>query len=414
MENEIKNNIDNPKQLELLYRENKTAFVNAFNSIYKDIKDQAFAKVWNERLNYAQEDVAWGTKNEIIFIVVAAIISGLIAKMPSFLGIEFDTYLSKNVGFVIFPMLSMYFAWKQSLSIVKYILPILIFITAAIFINYLPNNDKSATLILSAFHLPILLWTVLGYMFTGGDLKNISKQISFLQFNGNFIVMTALIFAAGMLFSGITIALFELLGLNIAQTYFEQIAIWGFAALPILSTFLIQNNPQLVNKISPIIARIFTPLVLVTLFLFLCTLLYTQKNIYTDRDFLLLFNILLIAVMAIILFSLTTTVHQGVSKIQLIMLFSLSLLTIIANGIAVYAILIRLNEFGFSPNRIAVIGANSLMFIHLLLVSVGLFKNLNGKAGITSIERAIAKFIPIYAIWAVFIIFIMPFIFNFS
>lgn len=414
MENEIKNNIDNPKQLELLYRENKTAFVNAFNSIYKDIKDQAFAKVWNERLNYAQEDVAWGTKNEIIFIVVAAIISGLIAKMPSFLGIEFDTYLSKNVGFVIFPMLSMYFAWKQSLSIVKYILPILIFITAAIFINYLPNNDKSATLILSAFHLPILLWTVLGYMFTGGDLKNISKQISFLQFNGNFIVMTALIFAAGMLFSGITIALFELLGLNIAQTYFEQIAIWGFAALPILSTFLIQNNPQLVNKISPIIARIFTPLVLVTLFLFLCTLLYTQKNIYTDRDFLLLFNILLIAVMAIILFSLTTTVHQGVSKIQLVMLFSLSLLTIIANGIAVYAILIRLNEFGFSPNRIAVIGANSLMFIHLLLVSVGLFKNLNGKAGITSIERAIAKFIPIYAIWAVFIIFIMPFIFNFS
>jgi hypothetical protein len=118
--------------------------------------------------------------------------------------------------------------------------------------------------------------------------------------------------------------------------------------------------------------------------------------------------------MAIILFSLTTTVHQGVSKIQLVMLFSLSLLTIIANGIAVYAILIRLNEFGFSPNRIAVIGANSLMFIHLLLVSVGLFKNLNGKAGITSIERAIAKFIPIYAIWAVFIIFIMPFIFNFS
>lgn len=414
MENEIKNNIDNPKQLELLYRENKTAFANAFNSIYKDIKDQAFAKVWNERLNYAQEDVVWGNKNEIIFIVVAAIISGLIAKMPSFLGLEFDTYLSKNVGFVIFPMLSMYFAWKQSLSIVKYILPILIFITAAVFINYLPNNDKSATLILSAFHLPILLWTVLGYMFTGGDLKNISKQISFLQFNGNFIVMTALIFAAGMLFSGITIALFELLGLNIAQAYFEQIAIWGFAALPILSTFLIQNNPQLVNKISPIIARIFTPLVLVTLFLFLCTLLYTQKNIYTDRDFLLLFNILLIAVMAIILFSLTTTVHQGVSKIQLVMLFSLSLLTIIANGIAVYAILIRLNEFGFSPNRIAVIGANSLMFIHLLLVSVGLFKNLNGKAGITSIERAIAKFIPIYAIWAVFIIFIMPFIFNFS
>ncbi len=413
MENEIIQNINNPKHLELLYRQNKTAFANAFNAIYNDIKDQAPAQIWNERLNFKEGDFTWGNKNEIIFIVIASLISGLIAKMPSFLGIEFDTYLSKNIGFIVFPMLGFYFAWKQRLSKNKYIVPILLFIGSAVFINLLPNNEKSATIVLAAIHLPILLWAIAGYLFIGGKFKDAPKKISFLQFNGNFIVMTALIFAAGMLFSGITIALFELLGLNIAQNYFEQVAVWGLAAIPMLSTYLIQNNPQLVNKISPIIARIFTPLVLVTLFVFLCTLFYTGKNIYADRNFLLLFNALLIAVMAIILFSLTTTVHQGKSKIQLILLFSLSLLTIIANGIAVSAIVIRLNEFGFSPNRIAVIGANLLMFIHLVFVALALFKNINGKSTIDSVEVAIAKFIPVYAIWAAFIIFIMPFIFNF-
>lgn len=411
MQNEIINNINNPKQMELLYRENKTAFTNAFNAVYADIKDQAPAQIWNERLNFKEGDFTWGNKNEIIFIVIASLISGLIAKMPSFLGIEFDTYLSRNIGFVVFPMLGFYFAWKQGLSKNKYIVPILLFIGSAIFINFLPNNDKSATIILAAIHLPILLWAIAGYLFIGGNFKDAPKKISFLQFNGNFIVMTALIFAAGMLFSGITIALFELIGINIAEAYFEQIAIWGLAAIPMLSTYLIQNNPQLVNKISPVIARIFTPLVLITLFVFLCTLFYTRKNIYTDRNFLLLFNALLIAVMAIILFSLTTTVHQGKSKIQLIMLFSLSLLTIIANGIAVSAITIRLNEFGFSPNRIAVIGANLLMFIHLVFVTIALFKNINGKSTIDSVEFAIAKFIPVYAIWAAFITFVMPFIY---
>ena len=333
--------------------------------------------------------------------------------MPGFLGIEYDTYLSKNIGFVVFPMLSMYFSWKQGIAAKNYILPALIFIGAALYINLLPNNDKSATIILAAIHLPIFLWTILGYTFIGGDLKDNQKKISFLKFNGNLVVMTALIFFSGVLFTGITIALFGLLGINIEQFYFEQIAVWGLGAIPMLSTYLVRNNPQLVNKISPTIARIFTPLVLIMLFVFLCTLTYTGKNIYNDRNFLLLFNGVLIAVMAIILFSLTATVNNSKSKIHLIMLFSLSLLTIIANAIALSAIAFRLTEFGISPNRLAVLGANLLMFIHLLFVSFALIKNIKGKADVQAIEAEIALFIPTYAAWAAFVVFVMPFIFNF-
>ena len=145
----------------------------------------------------------------------------------------------------------------------------------------------------------------MGYIFIGGDLKNNQKKIAFLKFNGNFVIMTGLIFISGMFFTGITIALFELLKIDIKDFYFEQIAVWGLAAIPMLSTFLIQNNPELVNKISPTIARIFTPIIFITLLVFLITLIYTGMNIYNDRNFLLLFNILLIGVMAIILFSLT-------------------------------------------------------------------------------------------------------------
>jgi hypothetical protein len=413
MENEIKININNPKQLEKLYREHKGAFTIAFNNIYQEITNEPAAQVWNERLNYKDEQITWGSKNEIIFIVVAAFVGGLIAKMPSFLGIEYDVYMSKNIGFVVFPILTAYFIWKQQLSMTKLILPLILFLGSAIFVNSLPYNEKSATFILSTIHLPIFLWSILGYAFIGGNLNNDQKKITFLKFNGNFIVMTGLIFISGMFFTGITLALFELLKMDIQTFYFEQIAVWALAAMPMLSTYLIQNNPDLVNKISPTIAKIFTPIVFITLLVFLIALFYNGKNIYNDRNFLLVFNAVLIGVMAIILFSLTEATNNTSSKFNLIILLGLALLAIIANAIALSAILFRLSEFGLSPNRIAVLGANLLVFIHLLLVSYGLFKNLKGKASIQDLEGDIALFIPVYAVWAAFVTFIMPFIFKF-
>ena len=397
-----------------MYREHKGIFTAAFNNVYPEIQDEPAAQAWHERLNYKDESVFWGSKNEILFIVVAAFVGGLIAKMPSLLGIEYDIYMSKNIGFVVFPILTLYFIWKQQLAMTKFILPLILFIGSAIFVNSLPYNEKSSTFILTLMHLRIFLWAILGYVFIGGDLKNNQKKIAFLKFNGNFVIMTGLIFISGMFFTGITIALFELLKIDIKDFYFEQIAVWGLAAIPMLSTFLVQNNPELVNKVSPTIARIFTPIIFITLLVFLITLIYTGMNIYNDRNFLLLFNILLIGVMAIILFSLTEVTNNASSKINLIILLGLALLTIIANAIALSAISFRLSEFGLSPNRLAVLGANLLMFAHLLVVSYGLIKNLNGKATLQDVEAKIALFIPVYAVWAAFIAFALPFIFQFN
>lgn len=107
--------------------------------------------------------------------------------------------------------------------------------------------------------------------------------------------------------------------------------------------------------------------------------MYTGKNVYNDRNFLLLFNGLLVAVMAIILFSVTELTKNTESKLNLLVLSGLSLLTIILNGIALSAIAFRLNEFGITPNRIAVLGANLLIFVNLLFVAYQLFRMLKGK-----------------------------------
>jgi hypothetical protein len=226
--------------------------------------------------------------------------------------------------------------------------------------------------------------------------------------------MTSIIGLSGILFTAITIGLFNFLGLNIEEFYFRHVAIWGVGAIPVLATHLVRNNPQMVNKMSPLIARIFTPLVFATLLVFLSALIYTGKNLSDDRNSLLIFNVVLIGVLALILFSVTEATKQDGGKMNMFFLAGLSALSILLNGIALSAILFRLSAFGITPNRIAVLGGNILIFINLILVAYQLVRAIRGKKSLEQVENVIAMFIPVYGIWTAFMTFILPMLFHFK
>jgi hypothetical protein len=236
--------------------------------------------------------------------------------------------------------------------------------------------------------------------------------VSFLQFNANWVIMCGILILAGFLFSGLVLGMFELINLNIQEFYFRYIAIFGIAAIPVIGTYLVEQNPELVNKISPVIARIFTPLVFVTLLIFLIALLGKGQSPFNDRDLLLIFNGILIGVMAIILFSLNEIGKFIRPEISLIVLLGLALLAILSNGIALSAIIYRLFSFGITVNRTAILGGNLLILCNLLLVIRNLILALRKKATIEKIENSIAAFLPAYGIWAAIVTFLFPLLFG--
>lgn len=61
-------------------------------------------------------------------------------------------------------------------------------------------------------------------------------------------MMTTIILISGAILTGITIGLFSLINLEIYEFYFKYIVVWGIAASPIVGTYLVQTNPQLVNN----------------------------------------------------------------------------------------------------------------------------------------------------------------------
>ena len=414
MRQEIKNNLDNPVQLERLYRDNRTTFKREFNLIYPEIQGTATAKIWNARINFENEGISWGTSKELFFVLAASFIAGLIAKIPDFTGIEPEYFYARNISFIVFPLLSAYFAWKHKIQTKNILIVSAVFLVSVIYINLLPDDTNSDTLILACIHLPLFLWTALGFTYVGDKLKNNQKRLDFLRYNADLVVMTTIILIAGGLLTGITFGLFELIDIKIEEFYFHYVGIWGLAAAPIVGTYLVQTNPQLVNKVSPVIAKVFTPLVLVTLVVYLVALIFTGKNPYNDREFLLIFNALLIGVMALIFFSIAENSKDSVSKIGTLVLLGLSIVTVIVNGIALSAILFRISEWGLTPNRLAILGGNVLILTNLLIVTYRLFKTIKDNNEIEKVENSIASFLPIYCVWTIFVTFIVPVLFNFN
>jgi hypothetical protein len=138
------------------------------------------------------------------------------------------------------------------------------------------------------------------------------------------------------------------------------------------------------------------------------------KNLYMDRDFLFIFNMLLIGVMAIILFSVAETGKNDRSTASILILFALSAVTVIVNTIALSAILYRISEWGITANRLAVLGGNILILCNLIFVSLNLLKGIKNKELLGKVEDSIAFFLPVYSIWTVIVTFLFPILFQFK
>lgn len=414
MKTRILSNLNNPGQLERLYRENKVAFRQEFNALYPELTGSPVADFWHERLNYDTEEAPWVSRSELLFVVIAALVAGTLAKLPQLLSIDPEFFYTRNVSFLVFPFLAAYFVRKNGVSTTKVAVLVGVCILSALFINFLPDNPQSDTLVLSCIHLGLFLWALTGFAFAGTGSEGLKKRLGYLRYNGDLIVMSTLLLISGFIMTAITIGLFSLIGLSIEEFYIQYIVIFGLPAVPLIGTVLIQAIPQLVQKVSPVIARLFSPLVLITLLVYLGAIIFSGKDPYNDREFLMLFNALLVGVMALIFFSVAERAKTPGNRYEIMIIFLLSAVTILVNGIALSAIVFRIAEWGITPNRLAVLGANVLMLINLLLVTGKLVKVLTRDADLTEVGKSISVYLPVYWIWAAIVTFLFPLLFGFQ
>ena len=414
MKQKITDNINNPSALEQLYRLDPSEFKKEFEFVYAQNQTHLGLQVWNQRLHYNEDKAGLLSGPTFWLAFKLAILAGLVANISNIAGVDKEFFFTRNVSFIVIPFIAAYFLWKQQLDNKRKMIVAVLFILSAAYINFLPNNNQSSSINLALIHLPLFLWCILGFSYLGNDVQNHNKRIHFLKYNGDLLVICVVLFLTGVAFTLITFGLFQLIGINVANFYMERIAIWGIGAIPIFGTYLVDQNPQIINKVTPIIAKIFTPLAFVNLTIYLITLIYTGKYPHHDRNLLLTYNALLVGVLALIFFSVAEAGKNNNKMYHAVLLLGLSVLTIIINSIALTAISYRILEYGLTPNRIAVLGGNVLIFINLLIVSYRLMQVVKSKAEISNVEQAIARYLPVYAVWTGLVAILIPVLFGFK
>ncbi len=279
--------------------------------------------------------------------------------------------------------------------------------------NVLPWSGSSDTRILSSLHFSFITWLILGMSYVNFEISSSRARMLFLKRNGDTFILTGVLLCAGMVLIMLTVSMFSVIKVRIDSILENYVVVYGLVAAPLAANYMIESSPKIINKVAPFISKIFTPLMLVIMTGFLAALIFFAKDPFNNREELIVFNILLAAIIAVIIFSFSGNSENHRSIYNKILLL-LSLEALVINSIALSAIIYRLFSFGLSPNKIAVLGANLLLFLNLILITVKLGRFIRNKVSSESVEKSMTDLLPYFGVWAAIVAVLMPLFFSFK
>ncbi|HNR68872.1 MAG TPA: DUF4153 domain-containing protein [bacterium] len=422
MKEKILQAADSPRELEALYRAQPKEFNQAFMAAYAERNDSLVLQAWKERLFFsatgAMSESSGASRwriGDISLVIVLSLIAGTLAKLPHFFSaVNENWFYSRNLAGIVIGALIAYFCFQRQCGKKTAAILSILFFGGMLYLNLLPDKSISQSIALACLHMPVFFWALLGVSFLAGSWQNLPGRMDYVRYNGEVVVYSTVILIGGVVLTALTLGLFELIELKIEQWYFKTVAIYGGIAAPIVATLIGERIVGTRFKIAPLLAKVFTPLFLVMALAYLVAMAIQQKSPFTDRDFLIAFNGLLLVVLALCVFSISergTTARFAVADFLNI---GLVLVTLIIDLIALAAILFRLTSYGYTPNRLAVLGANLLVFCHLAGILYLYVRFVVKRQSLTSLDQWIVGYLPVYVIWSVFVAVAFPLIFSFK
>lgn len=356
-------------------------------------------------------------RRDLLTMIVCAGIAALGVKLPLLFGLGFDQdaeFYVRNAGLFALAPLAAYFVLRRRTSPATTMALVLLFVVGAISANAYPLDGGSQSLVLSAIHLPLALWLVVGVAYAAGEWRSGQKRMDFIRFSGEWFIYFVLIAFGGGVLTGVTVGTFSAIGIDVEVFISEWLIPCGAAAAVVVAAWLVEAKQSVVENMAPVLTRVFTPLFAVTLVAVLVAIAVTTNAIDVERDMLILFDLLLVVVLGLVLYSISARDPGAPAGVFDWMQLALVVSALLIDLMVLIAITGRITEWGFTPNKSAALGENLVLFVNLAWTAWLYVSVIKGRKRFSSLERWQTDYVPVYAAWAWIVVLVFPPVFAFA
>ncbi|WP_269092467.1 permease prefix domain 1-containing protein [Arthrobacter hankyongi] len=372
-------------------------------------------RLWKQLVLVPEDSGAAGAPSwrELAVVLTLAVGAGVAIKAGlAWLGD--GAVLARNLGLLVFPFLASYFAWKRRLTARVGAVLLVSFAALAVVLNVYPFAAGGSTEVLAALHAPVVLWLLAGIAYAGGRWRSDSRRMDFVRFTGELAIYFTLLALGGAVLIGLTSAVLQIVGVDLEPVLEDWLLPFAVPGAFVVAAWLVEAKQNVVENIAPVLTRVFTPLTIAMLLAVLAVLAAAGGLTDVDRNLLILMDAILVLVLCLLLYSISARdplAPPGLfDALQLVMVVA----ALAVDAVMLTAMLTRIAEFGFSPNKIAALGLNVLLLVHLVRaawLSVGF---LRGRRPFTALERWQTRYLPVYGIWAAAVVVVFPPVFGFA
>ncbi|MDO7740856.1 MAG: hypothetical protein MUP94_04185 [Flavobacteriales bacterium] len=262
---------------------------------------------------------------------------------------------------------------------------------------------------LMLLHWPILLFGLTASIWVSKTPG--MQRVDFIHHAIQVAIHCAIIVVTGFALTGLTYMLIDvLLGFEYTEELMTHLMTWGASGALVFGHAVWRSHPTALDRILPLIARIFIPLFCLLEVGFLSV--YVGKGLAIlshDRETLFIMNLLLLAVLILVILHAAFETIQ--SRFNQILLYAIVSLGVVAGLIGIVAIASRLWEFGLTPNRLVVFISNILLIGTLGSLLWSMARN-PSKDSTQTVRLSLNQSLPIFIAWAAVVTFLFPLLFG--
>ncbi|HEX6232148.1 MAG TPA: permease prefix domain 1-containing protein [Jiangellaceae bacterium] len=357
------------------------------------------------------------SRREFLIMLSCALLAAVAVKIPAAFGLDISDhagFYQRNLAFFALPPLAAYFCWRRRVGPGVLATVAGLFVLGAVAANAYPLSEDSQSHTLTALHLPLALWLVVGVAYAAGDWRADRRRMDFIRFSGEWFIYYVLIALGGGVLIGLTITIFGEIGIE-AEPFVEGWLLPGGAmGAVVVAAWLVEAKQSVIENMAPVLTRLFIPLFAAALLTYLAAVVWTGAGLDIDRDALIVFDVLLVVVLGLLLYTISArdpVARPGVfDQLQL----ALVLCALVIDVIVLASLLTRITEWGFTPNRSAALGENVILLVNLAWSAWLLLRFVRAREPFATLERWQTRYLSVYAAWAWTVVLLFPLMFEFA